>query len=83
MTAAIFGKMDLRMIFARVFWLAGLQVVLGAGSTEEEKMMLRRQTTHDLFKGDPIPEVNWTSPDIYNFTWGLTGVDNHENFAFA
>jgi hypothetical protein len=42
-----------------------------------------RQTTHDLFKGKPIPKINWMSSDTYNFTWGLTGVDNYENDRFG
>lgn len=36
-----------------------------------------------LFKGEAIPDVNWMSNDIVNFTWGLTGVDNFENLMFS
>ena len=36
-----------------------------------------------LFKGEPIPTVDWMSPDTINFTWGLTGVDNFENLMFS
>lgn len=36
-----------------------------------------------LFKGAPVPTVNWMSSDIVNFTWGLTGVDNFENLMFS
>lgn len=36
-----------------------------------------------LFKGNPVPETNWMSSDIVNFTWGLTGVDNFENLMFS
>ena len=43
----------------------------------------KRQTTYTLFKGKPIPAINWTSSDTYNFTWGLTGVDNYENLRFG
>lgn len=42
-----------------------------------------RQTNDFLFKGEKIPAVNWTSNDISNFTLGLTGVNNYENFAFG
>lgn len=35
------------------------------------------------FKGKPVPEINWMSSDIVNFTWGLTGVDNFENLMFS
>jgi len=36
-----------------------------------------------LFKGEPIPTVDWMSSDTINFTWGLTGVDNFENLMFS
>lgn len=41
------------------------------------------ETRAGLFKGEPVPEVNWMSSDIVNFTWGLTGVDNFENLMFS
>lgn len=41
------------------------------------------ETRGGLFKGKPVPEINWMSSDIVNFTWGLTGVDNFENLMFS
>lgn len=54
-----------------------------AQATNGDATLAKRQTTHTLFKGEAIPVVNWTSTDTYNFTWGLTGVDNYENLRFG
>jgi hypothetical protein len=35
------------------------------------------------FRGQAIPGVNWYSNNTYNFTWGLTGVDQTYNYKFA
>lgn len=60
-----------------------MALMRGVSAEEVDKDLLRRGTNFEFFKGEPIPEVNWNSTDIYNFTWGLTGVDNYENFKFA
>jgi hypothetical protein len=57
--------------------------ITAARATNSDEILEKRQTTHKLFKGDPIPKINWTSSDTYNFTWGLTGVDNYENLRFG
>lgn len=70
-------------IFPRIMlFLAGCAAVT-VQAANDESTLAKRQTTHTLFKGQEIPDVNWTSPDTYNFTWGLTGVDNHENLKFG
>jgi hypothetical protein len=56
--------------------------ITAARATNNEEL-LKRQTTSTLFKGQDIPSINWTSNDIYNFTWGLTGVDNYDNLKFG
>ena len=58
-----------------------------ASSTEDfPSVTVPALPAHDgesLFKGGPIPTVDWMSPDTINFTWGLTGVDNFENLMFS
>lgn len=56
-----------------------LLLPLSAAAAKSEKL----ETRAVLFKGEPVPEVNWMSSDIVNFTWGLTGVDNFENLMFS
>ncbi|KAL7276648.1 ferric-chelate reductase [Rhizina undulata] len=48
---------------------------------DEYGNFLERRTV--LFKGEAVPTINWESTDIANFTRGLTGVNNTENFEFA
>jgi hypothetical protein len=69
-----------------VFLLAICGCMIQAATAADDgvsKALYARQTNHHLFKGQPIPEVNWSSSDTYNFTWGLTGVDNYENLMFG
>jgi len=64
--------------------VAGYVTATRATSNDEDlETLSKRQTNNYLFKGVPIAEVNWTSSNIYNFTWGLTGVNNFENLKFA
>lgn len=65
----------------RLFSLPLILLSLYAPSiaAESEKLEARG----GLFKGEPVPDVDWMSSDIVNFTWGLTGVDNFENLMFS
>lgn len=73
------------MIFdvRRLFFIMVAACVSTAFASNDDETLWKRQTDHYLFKGEPIPEINWTSPDTYNFTWGLAGVDNFENLEFG
>ena len=72
------------MAFPRLTLFALLTCIADAARAASTAARLQSRTTnHFVFKGQKIPTVNWTSPDIYNFTWGLTGVNNYENFDFG
>lgn len=65
----------------RLFYLPLLLLPLFAPSVAATSEKLEARAL--LFKGEPVPEVDWMSSDIVNFTWGLTGVDNFENLMFS
>lgn len=62
-----------------LFYLLLLPLLASSVAATSEKSEARAV----LFKGEPVPDINWMNSDIVNFTWGLTGVDNFENLMFS